>query len=120
MSFSNAGHPYPYHYRANTKQLDSMESNACLLGVLEHQEYGVIQLEWEPGDSLVLYSDGITEAQNKKGEDFGVERLERLIVKNARLSPVELKEVVLQRLDEFCQDVVQADDVSLVIAKMKL
>ena len=118
MSFSNAGHPYPYHYRASTKQLDSMESNACLLGVLEHQEYEVTQLEWNAGDNLVFFSDGITEAQNRKGEDFGTERLERLIVGNAHLSAAELKAIVLQELDEFCQDVVQTDDVSLVVAKM--
>ena len=119
ISFSNAGHNYPYHYRVNPKQLDMLESNACVLGVLEHQDYEVAQSEWEDGDIFALYSDGIVEAQSKKKEDFGDERLKRLIVENAHRAPAELKETVLRELDSFCQDVIQADDVSLMIVKMR-
>ena len=118
ISFSNAGHSYPYHYRADTKQLDALESNACLLGVLEYQYFEVPQSEWRNGDIFVLYTDGIIEAQNKEQEDFGEEKLRQLIIENMHLPPAELKETILQELNNFCQDVVQADDVSLMIVKM--
>jgi sigma-B regulation protein RsbU (phosphoserine phosphatase) len=116
--FSNAGHPYPCHYRVSTKQLDVLESNACLLGVLANQSYEVSQCEWEAGDIFALYSDGVVEAQNRKGEDFGEERLKHLIIENDQLPPTELEKTILRELDSFCQDVVQADDVSLVIVRM--
>lgn len=118
ISFSNAGHFYPYHYRADTKKLDMLESDACPLGILEHQDYEISRSGWGPGDILVLYSDGIVEAENKEREGFGEERLKQLIIENVHLSPAELKRTVLHELDDFCQDVVQSDDVSLVIVKM--
>jgi serine phosphatase RsbU (regulator of sigma subunit) len=118
ISFSNAGHFYPYHYRAGTKRLDMLESDACPLGILEHQEHQVSKSEWEGDDIFVLYSDGIIEAENTEGEDFGEEKLKQLITENAHLSSGELKKTVLDELDSFCQDVVQSDDVSLVIVKM--
>ena len=118
LSFCNAGHNYPYHYRSDTKQLDMLESNACPLGILEHQDYETSRLRWNEGDIFVLYTDGIVEAQNKEQEDFGEERLRQLIIDNAYLSPAELKGTILQELNNFCEDVIQADDVSLMIVKM--
>jgi sigma-B regulation protein RsbU (phosphoserine phosphatase) len=118
ISFSNAGHTYPCHYHADTKQLDMMESNACVLGILDYQHYEVSGWEWREGDIFVLYSDGITEARSKKGEDFGEGRLKQLIIENAHLSPAELKETILREFNNFCHDVIQSDDVSLVIVKM--
>ena len=118
ISFSNAGHSYPYHYRVAANQLDMLESDACPLGILEHQDFGVSQSEWEKDDVFVLYSDGIIEAENETGEEFGKERLTRLITENAQLPPDQLKKTVLHELDNFCHGMVQADDVSLVAIKM--
>ena len=118
MSFSNAGHSYPYHYRASTKQLDMLESEACPLGILEYQQFETSQSEWDNGDIIVLYTDGIIEAQNGEKEDFGEEKLKQLIMDNVHLSPVKLKETILHKLESFCQGTDQADDVSLVIVKM--
>jgi len=119
MSFSNAGHNFPYHYRANTKQLDMLESNACLLGVLEDQEYETGQSEWAEGDILVLYSDGIVEAQNKKQEDFGDEKLRQLVMDNVSLSHAQLRKAILKEVDAFCQGVIQVDDMTLMVIKME-
>ena len=118
VSFSNAGHNYPYHYRASTKQLNSLESNACTLGILEYQDYEVNQLKWEAGDILVFYSDGIVEAQNKEQEDFGEERLKQLVMENSDLPPTQMREAILQEVYDFGQDVTQADDITLMIVRM--
>ena len=119
VSFCNAGHSYPYHYRADKGQMDMLESDACPLGMLESQDYEVSQSEWGEGDVFVLYTDGIFEAENKDGEQFGEERLKRLVMENIHLSPDLLEETVLSEFSGFCQDVIQADDVSLVIIKME-
>jgi sigma-B regulation protein RsbU (phosphoserine phosphatase) len=117
ISFSNAGHAYPYHYHIDTKQVDTLESNACLLGVLEYQYFETTQSEWADGDIFVLYTDGITEARSKEGEEFGTEKLKRLVIENAHLPPAQMKKTILHEFDNFCQGVVQADDVSLVIVR---
>ena len=118
MSFSNAGHNFPYHYHGNTKQLDMLESNACLLGVMEDQEYETGRSEWAEGDIFVLYSDGIVEAQNREQEDFEDKRLKRLVMDNVSLSPAQLREAILKEVDAFCQGVIQADDMTLMVVKM--
>jgi sigma-B regulation protein RsbU (phosphoserine phosphatase) len=95
-----------------------LESETCPLGILEYQQFETSQSEWGNGDIIVLYTDGIIEAQNGEQEDFGEERLKQLIIDNVHLSPVKLKETILHELESFCQGTDQADDVSLVIVKM--
>jgi serine phosphatase RsbU (regulator of sigma subunit) len=122
ISFCNAGHNYPYHYRAATGELDVLESNAHPLGLLVSilglQEFEASQSEWGAGDVFVLYSDGIIEAEDENGELFGKKRLEQLIKENAYLPPDQLKEKILREFDSFCHGAVQVDDVSLVAIKM--
>jgi len=119
ISFSNAGHNYPYHYRASTKQLEFLESNACTLGVLECQDYEIDRSKWAKGDIFVLYSDGIVEARSKNEEDFGDERLKQLVMENVNLPPKQMRETILQSVYDFCQGVTQADDMTLMIVRME-
>lgn len=118
ISFCNAGHSYPYHYRVAADQMDILESDAWPLGMLGPQDFRTSQSEWEQGDVFILYSDGIIEAENEDREQFGEERLARLIKENAQLPPEQLKEKIIHELDNFCHGMVQADDVSLVVVKM--
>jgi len=118
ISFSNAGHLYPYQYVKRKKELQPMESDACPLGIKRSQNYQISQLEWDEGDVFVLYTDGITEARNEKDQEFCEERLKELIIKNAELPAHKLKEKILQIYHDFCGNVNQVDDVSLVIVKV--
>lgn len=120
LSFCNAGHCYPYHYRAKAGHLEALESNSCLLGVLEYQYFKEIDRGWEAGDLLVMYTDGITEARNVDNECFGEDRLKQLITGNPDLSPSQLKITVFQELSSFCQGAKQMDnmdDASLVVVR---
>ncbi len=67
----------------------------------------------EKGDAVYFVVSG-----QMRIHKSGTERLEQLIIENAHSSPAELKEIILQELDKFCQGVVQADDVSLMIVRM--
>ncbi|MBD3181642.1 SpoIIE family protein phosphatase [Candidatus Poribacteria bacterium] len=118
LNFCNAGHPYPYHYHCKSRELDTLESNYCLLGVLEDQEFNPEGKSWEVGDLLVLYTDGITEAENSENQEFGEERLQQIIVDYTSLSASQLKDKIFRELNTFRQGVVQRDDTSLVVIKI--
>jgi sigma-B regulation protein RsbU (phosphoserine phosphatase) len=118
ISFCNAGHNYPYHYRSKLDRLDSLESGTHPMGISENISCEIERVSYDKGDMLVLYTDGITEALNSQGEEFGNERLESLIVNNTNLSASELKEHIINELNKHCEDNAYEDDVTLVIAKM--
>ena len=89
LTFANAGHGPALIYRAATGQFDELDSTGLPLGVVVPTEYPLgPSLTLEPGDLLVLATDGIVESMDKRGQQFGVERLKQLIVRLAK-SPVQ-------------------------------
>lgn len=117
LLFSNAGHPFPYHYSQRTGKLESLPSLDPILGVLETQEYEQRALAWESGDVLVMYTDGITEARSVDGEDFGLERLESLITRHANESAKSIKTAILNAVYGHCEGTSQNDDLTVLVAK---
>ena len=83
----------------------------------ESEPYYSTEAEWHPGDVLVLYSDGITEAFNPDAEMYGLERFKALISEKRHLSPVEIKAEILSDLQAHQQDERANDDITLVVAK---
>ena len=69
------------------------------------------------GDILVLYTDGVTEAENSQGEEFGVERLSNLIRRGQTLSANELMNHILESVTEFSRDVGFEDDATILVVK---
>jgi serine phosphatase RsbU (regulator of sigma subunit) len=69
------------------------------------------------GDILVLYTDGITEAENSQGEEFGVERLSAVIRRDSSLSAEELMGNIFQSAEDFCQGVGFKDDATALVVK---
>ncbi len=117
LLFSNAGHPYPYHYSKRMGKLDSLPSLDTILGVLEAEEYEQRALAWEPGDVLVMYTDGITEARSVDGEEFGTERLEGLIEQHAEEPAKAIKTAILKAVYGHCEGTTQSDDLTVLVAK---
>ena len=119
LSYANAGHPPPYHYRAGSAVLDKLPPLDPILGALEpdlsHYEKG--ETVWEPDDVLVLYTDGVTEERDVNGRQLGQERLEQLIVENAAGSSLAVKRAILDAVAEHAGPVAQSDDLTLVVAK---
>jgi len=70
-----------------------------------------------PGDLLVVYSDGVTEARDNKNEFFGDQRLRSIVGKSAGISPDKVGERILQDVDWFVGDAPRSDDLSLMIIK---
>ncbi|MCZ6680288.1 MAG: SpoIIE family protein phosphatase [Candidatus Poribacteria bacterium] len=120
LEFANAGHPSMLLYRAATQEIIELESQFMPLGLLPTEEnttfYGE-EVAWYPGDALVLYSDGITEAGNLAEELYGDDRLREIVLASAHLSPPEIKQAILADLEVYRQGSPMGDDVTLVVAK---
>ncbi len=119
LSYTNAGHNYPYHYSQSADKLEPLVATDLLLGVpgFEASKYNQQERPWETGDLLLLYSDGIVEAEDAGGEMFEEERLQEILLENRDSAPAQIKEAVLQALSRHTRDMAQSDDVTLVVAK---
>ncbi len=127
LEYVNAGHPQMLLYRAesgngNSEEKGPLELESSFLPVgislfSEPQQYHSTEVAWHPGDLLVLYSDGITEAVNPNAEMYGLERLKALISKKRHLSPEEIKNEILSDLRVHQQGENTNDDITLVVAK---
>ena len=80
LRFASAGHLDPYVYRARAKKLELLSAWGFPLGVRRREPFHESVVRFEPGDRLVLYSDGLIEALNDEGEPFGFERFEGVIL----------------------------------------
>jgi len=90
-----------------------------VIGLLENCAYGNSTIELSSGDVLVAYTDGLSEARNPEGEEFGEERLTQLIVDNADLPADEMREQIIASIRGWQRDAPQHDDMTIVIVKMK-
>ena len=127
LEYTNAGHPQMLLYRAEPNRWNSeaeepleLESAFLPVGISFFpgpSEYHSIEVAWHPGDLLVLYSDGITEAFNPNSEMYGLERLKSLISKKRHLSPEKIKDEILSDLRVHQQGENTNDDITLVVAK---
>lgn len=117
LRYVNAGHNPPLLIRA-AGGVEELNRTGLVIGVMEDATYGAEQVAFEPGDLLVMYSDGITEVVNPAGEEFGPERLVRTI-QYARKRPVErIQEIVLEELSAFQgKDACQFDDMTLLMLR---
>ena len=116
LHFSNAGHPRPLLWRASTGMIESLHDIAGLpLGLNPRGSYHHARTTIEPGDVLVCYSDGLTEASNERGDLFGRQRLETAIGDAAGRGAERVKSYVLARLDHFLMGKEPQDDMTLVV-----
>ncbi len=115
--FLNAGHNPAYLFRAETGDLDEMPAGGLPLGMFEEAWYEPVPFELRPGDTLVVYSDGLTDAEDAAGKDFGEERLRSLILATAPRGAEELQATLLRELNEFTLGAAQNDDITFVLVE---
>ena len=75
------------------------------------------RLKFNPGDVLLIFSDGITEALNPEGEEFGEERLLEILIENSNESAENQIEKIVSAVDEYSKNLAQGDDITLVVVK---
>ncbi|MDQ3797836.1 MAG: SpoIIE family protein phosphatase [Acidobacteriota bacterium] len=118
MNFINAGHNPPLIAHADGR-IKQLESGGFPLGIMPMAQYEVGRTRLEKGEVLVIYSDGVSEANNPRGEEFGVERLEEVVRKNLHASAAGLRDKVESSLSAFTQTAPAGDDITLVIVKRR-
>jgi sigma-B regulation protein RsbU (phosphoserine phosphatase) len=115
--FTSAGHNYPIFYQHAEKLASEVELNGLILGVMDGVEFEEKTLEFAPLDILVLYTDGVTEAQNVDAVLYGEDRLCRLVEENADKTAHQLREIIENDVTEFAKGTPQGDDITLVVIK---
>ncbi|HKZ79001.1 MAG TPA: SpoIIE family protein phosphatase [Pyrinomonadaceae bacterium] len=118
VSFINAGHNPPILFRSGGA-IEYLSSGSMMLGAFDFAEYHPNNTKLEPGDVLVIFSDGVTEAVNQANELFGELRLERLVRKSAGLNAQGIKDRITQGVLNFTEGLSQRDDTTLLVLKMR-
>ncbi|HKE57496.1 MAG TPA: SpoIIE family protein phosphatase [Pyrinomonadaceae bacterium] len=116
LAFLNAGHnpPLIVHSAGTVEQL---ASGGLPLGIKPDAEYREGRTQLQPGDVLVIYSDGVTEAVSPTGEEFGPTRLYEVVSRNIEASAAGIRDRIESSLTKFSQGTSAADDITLVIVK---
>ena len=117
--FINAGHNPAYLFRSATGKIEELvsDADAYVLGLFDFASYQSRSLHLYQGDILVVYSDGLTDAQNQQEEMFGKERLLKIIQQEAPSGSHELKPKLLKAIEEFTQGMPQNDDITFVVVE---
>jgi len=127
LRYVNCGHLPPLLLRANgaatnspkvPSNVERLEPTSTVLGLFETWECSVTETNLSPGDTLLLYTDGVTEAANSGGEEFGESRLVEVICSHHNLNAQPLLDSIVQAIQTF-SDEEQADDITLVVARCR-
>ncbi len=116
LSFINAGHNPPLIAHAEGT-LEQLGAGGLPLGIMPDAVYREGRTQLQVGDVLVAYSDGVTETQNPKGEEFGTARLEQVITQNIDRSAAGIRDKIEAALSTFAQGTPAVDDITLLIVK---
>ena len=116
FTYTNAGHNFPFllDKDGNSKTL---EKGGIILGISDNSVYEEETVQLNPGDLLLLYTDGISEAMNEKDEMFEEQRLLKLLKDNQDLSAQNLSEKIVDSVLSFQGTIPQGDDITLVLVK---
>ncbi len=117
LGYINAGHNPPLIISADGQSVRELESSALPLGIVPGQTYETNALILAPGELLVGFSDGITEAMNQSGEPYGDRRLTQALQAHAGQPAQTLVRTITQRVDEFVAGAPQADDMTMLVIK---
>lgn len=118
LSFSNAGHNPPLLLRADGRVQYLLEGGVAL-GVLPDARYEERPVALHPGDVLLLYTDGVSEAELPTGEQFGTERLERCLKRLASGTAHEILKGVVDEVSAYAGEHGVTDDLTLVVVKVR-
>lgn len=118
LEFINAGHPSPMLVRRGEVS-EAFAEGSFPVGLLPEAQYTATRLKLEPGDTLVLFSDGVTEAMDPDEQMFGMGRLQDVLQGQAELGLGELQKRVLEAVENFTRGARQADDLTLLLVRYR-
>lgn len=114
----SAGHGPTFVYRAANKSIERFDGDGLPLGIAPDESYDPTHhLNLAPGDVMLMLTDGFMERFNPENEQFGIQRLERVIIENADRTPAELIQILDDAVTAFARGRPQDDDMTLVIVR---
>ncbi|HDP98123.1 MAG TPA: hypothetical protein ENN22_02940 [bacterium] len=116
FQYVNAGHNPPYLMHQDGKY-ESLEKGGLLLGMMPNIPYEQGEIKLKSGDWIVMFTDGVTEAQNDAKEEFGEQRLIQIMQENLSISTSAMTSKILAAVKSFSGNLLQSDDVTLLILK---
>jgi sigma-B regulation protein RsbU (phosphoserine phosphatase) len=116
IHYVNCGHNPALLFRSKTGTLTPLNSSCPPIGLSPEEVCELASADLSPGDVVVLYTDGVTEAQNRLGEEFGMERLSATVRRGSSLSAEDLMVDIYNTAADFCGDDFN-DDVTVVVVK---
>jgi serine phosphatase RsbU (regulator of sigma subunit) len=115
--FISAGHNVAFLFRAATGKIEALIPDHYFLGMFDFASYETRTLRLGKGDTLVVYSDGLTDAENPNGEMFGDKRLLDIILRAAPAGSHAVERELLKAIEDFTQGIPQTDDITFVVVE---
>jgi sigma-B regulation protein RsbU (phosphoserine phosphatase) len=116
LEYINAGHPSPLLLSHN-QVTELYTKGAFPLGLIPEAQHSIAQAKLQPGDTLVLFSDGITEAADSNEDLFGAARLQEMLREHYESPLDDVKEAIIKAVEEFSVGTAQADDLTLLLVR---
>jgi sigma-B regulation protein RsbU (phosphoserine phosphatase) len=117
VSYVNAGHNPPFHYRHDGKQMSALTKTGKALGIETQSCYQQRAVQLEPLDLIVFYTDGVTEANDPQGQEFGAERLQQIIMNHQDATAEEMVTVISEAVNDFITPTPLPDDTTIMVVK---
>ena len=115
LTYANGGHNSPLVVHADGSSAELPMTGGIALAVMPDLNYREESYTLAPGETLILYTDGVSEAMNLAGEEFGMDRLQQIFVGRPPSSARMANEAVLQAVNEFAEGTSQSDDVTCLV-----
>ncbi|MBM3783265.1 MAG: FtsX-like permease family protein [Acidobacteria bacterium] len=118
LRYVNAGHNPPYVLRAGTDEIVELPAGGTVIGLFPQMKYEAAELPMRPGDVLIAFTDGVTEALNTAEEEYGEDRLKELVKSVAHLPVDGMADVIKKALSDWIGKAEQHDDLTFVVVKL--
>lgn len=117
LQYVNAGHNSPYIFTPTTKTFSALCASGIPLGMMEGMTYELVSTSLHAGETLIAYTDGVTEAMNKRKQMFGDDRLKKTVERMYQKRAEEILNAVLEEVQRFEAGEPSADDVTMLVVK---
>ena len=118
LEFINAGHPSPILIRKDTVE-EAFTEGSFPVGLVPEAEFTTTTLQLQPNDTMVLFSDGVTEAMDPEEELYGVPRLRGVLQGKPDMQLDEIQKAILESVENFARGARQADDLTLLLVRYR-